>query len=185
MQTFVYPTTQFHIPEIWILRNTDVRTPNLTSVTFCSCKKIPRKRFGLGFAGNRIYKLILKCSEQNNNFYENETSLETAALCYHLFLQLHSLLSFSGFVKCTQKKYLNMPAKILYLKFKTTPTNSLYYNIKFLQLKHYNSDMFRLFLGGEGILNECKSVSVRNVDSVDLSLIKNVDLHFLRKAYKK
>ena len=31
--------------------------------------------------------------------------------------------------------------------FKKMPTNALYYSIKFLQLKHWNSDMFRPVVG--------------------------------------
>jgi hypothetical protein len=81
MQTFVNPITLCHIPEICILRNTVVRPPNLvTTETFCSYKKIPRKRFCVGFVGNRIYNLILKWSEQNNNFDEIGKSLEITAL---------------------------------------------------------------------------------------------------------
>jgi len=33
------------------------------------------------------------------------------------------------------------------LKFEEIPTDVLYYNIKFLQLKQRNSDMFRPFVG--------------------------------------
>ena len=105
--------TVSHPRDVRTLRNTVVRTPNLAkSETLYSSKKISRKRFCWRFAGNRIYNLILEYNEENNNFYEIETSLEITALCYQLFLQLHSLLSFAGFFKCTQTKYISMPAKL-------------------------------------------------------------------------
>lgn len=44
--------------------------------------------------------------------------------------------------------YVGRRTNLLKLKFKNLTKNALSYNIKFLQLKHWNADMLRPFLVG-------------------------------------